>query len=105
MRPLAQEWATIQLNYSAIGCGSRLSPQFRHWLSARGDLDLVVPIDAVDDIRNRPGADEHADDHIAEDAEIVAERTNRAPESAAVRQAQLSPDQIERLAAAYDHGN
>jgi hypothetical protein len=30
MRPLVQELAAIQLNYSAIGCGFRLSPQFRH---------------------------------------------------------------------------
>src|ERR1700733_15229729 len=30
MRPLAQELAAIQLNYSAIGCEVRPSPQFCH---------------------------------------------------------------------------
>src|ERR1700722_7669868 len=105
MRPPAQELAAIQLNYSAIGCGFRLSPQFRHSALARRDLDLVVPVDAVDDIGDRPGGDEHADDHVPEDAEIVAQRTNRAPKPAAVDEAQLSPDQIERLEAAYHYCN
>src|SRR5580700_1542213 len=104
MRPLAQELAAIQLNYSAIGCGFRLSPQFRHSASRR-DLDLVVAVDPVDDIGDRPGGDEHADDHIAEGAEIVVERADRAPEPAAVDEAQLIADQIERLKAAYDHGD
>src|SRR3984885_2419089 len=69
----------------------------------RGDLDLVVTVDAVDDIRDPPGGHEHADDHIAERAEIVVERTDRAPEPATLDEAQSIADQIERLEAAPDH--
>ena len=102
MRPLAQELAAIQSNYSAIGCGFRLSPQFRHPAFSPPSLDPVVAVDAIDDIGDRPGGDEHADDHIAEDAEIVAERADRAPEPAAVGEAQPIADQVQRLEAADD---
>src|ERR1700735_5363165 len=70
-------------------------------LSGR-DLDLVVAVDAVDGVGDRPGGDEHADDQIAEHTEIVVERSARAPEPAPLDEAQLIANQVERLEAAHD---
>ena len=58
------------------------------------NLEFVVAPELVDDDRADPGYQEYADDDVAEDAKVVIDGTDRAPEPAAVGQPQLIADEV-----------
>jgi hypothetical protein len=60
-----------------------------------GRLDLVVAVDAVDSVGDRPRDDEQPDDEVAEHAEIVVQGADHSPETAAVGEPELVADQVQ----------
>ena len=56
-----------------------------------GDFEFVVALELVERDRADPTHREYADDDVADDAEVVVDRADRAPEAAAIRKPSRSP--------------